>query len=962
MKKALVLYTFVLVLGIISYFNVPVHLFPVYQDNKVFVTVSIPGMTPSVIHHNYGLALKHDIESWDRVQSIYSKYSENSVRYEINARDVDDVDALHTHIQESLSKMPALPSYAPPVQVDSLKKSNLAKLATVHLQDMSDRQREFHDTRYVIEHLIFPLLRRINGISIRTDEPLHNTATVSIDRNTLIEHGLSFAEVSDILSNSTDFNLGAMTTAGIDASAEFQGSRNPEELLDTIISHNNNEILYLQDVAELTIDTQQQSFYSHYNSKPSFSIKLYLNREHSTVNASQQLEELVNELNVSTLASLNYNLLIEPAGVSVVSPAIMKMVISLLIGLILTVIVLVLFRIPGTLIGLTFGAIPFSLSVTVISMWYFGISFNVYSLAALAFTIGAVLDAPILWFYLRGERSKHLLYALLFSTLTSIGAIVPFIVDSSPAFIAISQMAVIFVVMLTASLVYTVLFYVFSIQTQSLASLDQTGKRTLEGSKPGLLYTVIILAMIGCVSSITLGKYIFNPSYIKTGSTMFFVESPFEYNEHKQNQVLSRLDEAAEAFKQKYTESSLEYQSFSNPVNGTGVKFIVRDLDVMEEVANQFPEYMSQHGFNVYNQRDQFYSQPQKLLEAYIHYPYREGELTLEKLHSLRQQLATEESISMIQFTPGEQNVFHKVTLKPNQDAISKTDLSTVEVQRVIRGLSIGTYLQTYNQDGLIYHLFLKSGTNLSSTLLKTTLIDGDNPTLLSDLLLSQLSLNFSEQLNDNGRPVLRIKLVLSDDYTVTEFIDTWDKKIKPKLVSAKPLSGDPTLTQETFANADDESTILLYSLFSVGIVLGLLLIYFDSGLKLAISLISIVLSIGLLFALIIGVSSLFGMRINSILVAPILMVAGISVNTCIIILGSGKQFSYDLVYERTVTRLKPLLITIVTTIAGSLPLLFIVSNVTSAYNLSVIVLSAGVVVSSMAMLYLLHVFGKVFK
>lgn len=165
-----------------------------------------------------------------------------------------------------------------------------------------------------------------------------------------------------------------------------------EELKDVPITTSAGQIVHLSDIAEVHYSTKDAESYSRYNGNDNVSININKNQNSSAVALSKSVTKVVDKLNQE---NPNINIEIINDSSVTINDSISSVAETLVLGIILSMLVLFLFF--GDLKGsfIVGCSMPVSLLVTFILMSFMGFSLNMVTMGALVIGIGMMVDNAI---------------------------------------------------------------------------------------------------------------------------------------------------------------------------------------------------------------------------------------------------------------------------------------------------------------------------------------------------------------------------------------------------------------------------------------------------------------------------------------------------------------------------------------------------------------------------------------
>jgi CzcA family heavy metal efflux pump len=169
---------------------------------------------------------------------------------------------------------------------------------------------------------------------------------------------------------------------------------NLEELQNLIISNDGKRILRLKDIANVKIAEQTEYIRVNANGKSAILVAVVKQPNANLIDITNGVQQKITELNNRIL----------PKGVKMtpyyvqadfVNDSIRSVLDSLLIGLLLAMVVAIIFLRSLKSSAVILITIPITLGFTFIALYFFGYTFNIMTLGAIAASIGLIIDDAI---------------------------------------------------------------------------------------------------------------------------------------------------------------------------------------------------------------------------------------------------------------------------------------------------------------------------------------------------------------------------------------------------------------------------------------------------------------------------------------------------------------------------------------------------------------------------------------
>ncbi len=253
--------------GIVSYFNMPRSEDPQFDISITLIEVIYPGASPTDIETLVVDPLEEEFANIDNIKKIESQIKNGGARIEITFHYGSDPELAYNKIQLAVSAVkPSLPDG---VQDLLVLKATPTAVAIVQFalwtEPTNYKQMEFY------AKLLEKRLETIESVK-KADIWGYPQQVVAVDLNLdlLVHHNISTTQVTQVLqgraTNITPGFVNANTRRfNVKASGNFEKL---EQLENTIIVSNDDFLIRLKDVAEISFASQEPSYLAYYDKKP----------------------------------------------------------------------------------------------------------------------------------------------------------------------------------------------------------------------------------------------------------------------------------------------------------------------------------------------------------------------------------------------------------------------------------------------------------------------------------------------------------------------------------------------------------------------------------------------------------------------------------------------------------------------------------------------------------------------
>ena len=379
-----------LVSGLISFFTIPVEVFPENDLDIVQIRVEYPGATPDEIQNSIIQRIEEQIEGVDGIKEVTATAGSGFGVVRIEMLRGEDTTAKLDEIKAEVDRITTFPGEAEEPEVIELSsRSEVVQIGLVG--NVSERTLRELAFQVKDELSLRPEISFVNVNSVRDYE-----VSIEVSNNNLRAYGLSLPQIANIVGQeSLDLPGGEVDTASEEITLITRGRNYTQKEFEEIVvlSGENGAQVQLSEVATVKDAFEESDLVTMYNDQPAAFVGVYRIGE-------ERVQTIINAVYDYLETDLKPSL---PEGVDVIlwdnDAEDLEARLNLLLrngsfGLILVILILTLFldlRVAGwTALGIF---VAFVGAFTVMSQ--VGMSINQMSLFGFILAIGIVVDDAI---------------------------------------------------------------------------------------------------------------------------------------------------------------------------------------------------------------------------------------------------------------------------------------------------------------------------------------------------------------------------------------------------------------------------------------------------------------------------------------------------------------------------------------------------------------------------------------
>ncbi len=389
----MVLFTVLILGGLLSYTSLGYELIPKFASNVVSVTTVYPGASPSEVENTVTKKIEDAVSSLENIKKIEAKSFESISNVVITLNAGADADYALNDAQRRVNAVLAdLPDDADP---PSLNKFSLSDLPIITLSAAAKMDESaFYD---LMDNRVAPALSRISGVAqVNLIGGQEREIQVNMDADKLQGYGLSVPQIRQaILSSNLDFPTGSVQTREQDITIRLQGKyKSVDELRSLVVSSKNGVQVRLGEVADVQDTQKDVEKIARVNQKNAIAVQIVKQSDANAVAISEDVQKQLVKLQDEYKANGLVLTIANDSSVFTLESA-EAVIHDLILAIVLVAVVMLFFlhSIRNALIVMV--AIPASLIATFIGLKLFGYTLNLMTLLALSLVVGILVDDAI---------------------------------------------------------------------------------------------------------------------------------------------------------------------------------------------------------------------------------------------------------------------------------------------------------------------------------------------------------------------------------------------------------------------------------------------------------------------------------------------------------------------------------------------------------------------------------------
>lgn len=596
-------------MGIFSQKHLPMEIFPNAELPVLSVNIRATSnleLDPTYVENHAAIPVEGAISSLDGVEKIETYISSSGVSIRVALKQNVDLKYAFLQLEQNIK---SISKNIPEEFTCTVNKSSAGSASDNFMQLQILGEDDIDYVRNIVDKDITPYLESVDGIAeVRIVGGRQKSIEVIID----LERCKALNLTPSIISSKISANLAEKTFAGsvyennkryfVNVTAEYLAT---EDLGSIVVAEGP---ILLKDIAEIHFGVKEEDSYSRVNGKEVVTCRLYKSPLTNVIDLSEKVRAEIDRLN-EEIASKGISIDIQEDQAEIMSDNINEIINLAISGAFLAIFVLFLFLRKIHIVSIVAFAIPISVFSSFYFFYLFGISINTLTLTGIALAVGMLLDNSIVVmeniYRLKAtgmptdeacvQGTEEVWKAVLAATITTIMVFLPFLfADRYEVKLIGEHIGVSIVATLTISLVVALLlipmavnailkrkpndvnFSKLSLHNRLVQIYMAILKMSLRRPAQVIISALVVLLVTVVLStSLTLNTL----REIQTNTFNVYITPPTGY-------TLQKTDDMIRLFEDELLEVK-EIKTFTSDISEDNVDITIRLKDDFEKINNK---------------------------------------------------------------------------------------------------------------------------------------------------------------------------------------------------------------------------------------------------------------------------------------------------------------------------------------------------------------------------------------
>ena len=388
----LVVFIGVIILGIYSFFYLPVDFFPKLEPPIITVFTFYQGANASDIEENITKRLEDNFSTLTNLKKITSTSKENTSVLMLEFEWGKNLDEATNEVRDALGRAERyLPADAEKPVIFKFSASMVPVIIYSVTADQS-----YAALTDILDNKVVAPLNRIDGVGsvMMIGGPIR-AVMVDIDPRKLDAYNLSLEQIGNALrTENIDMPAGNIEMGMVNYPVRVEGRfTNSDQVKDIIISNVNSKVVYLKDVATVRDDLKKATLDDKTNGRKSVRLMVQKQSGANTVQVAKDVKAKLAEVTGSLPEDVKIETVIDTSDY--IQKSISNLTETIYFAILFVILIVLFFLGSWRATFIVFLSIPTSLIVSFIYLFLTDNSLNIITLSSISIAIGLVVDDAI---------------------------------------------------------------------------------------------------------------------------------------------------------------------------------------------------------------------------------------------------------------------------------------------------------------------------------------------------------------------------------------------------------------------------------------------------------------------------------------------------------------------------------------------------------------------------------------
>ena len=377
-----------IVFGISSVFNATLEQMPDMDQPMMIIMANYSGASPEDMDELVTQLIEDQVSTLEGVKSMSSTTSEGRSMIMLEYDYDTDMDEAYSDLTKSLNSIRDLPDDVEPTVMEMNKNAQASMMLTI----ANPSQENLYD---YVDQKIVPELEKLSTVAeVSTMGGSSEYIKIELMSDMMDQYNVSISDIKSAMSAANlSYPSGSAESGNLDLSVSTLTQHDTlDELLEMPITVSGNKIVYLEDIAVVSYAEEQKGGVSRYNGEETISISLTKQQSSTAMDLSKQVQKIIKSLQND---DDDLTITVARDEADSIQDSLKDVAETMVMAVVISMIIIFLFFGDFKASLIVGSSIPTSILMSLIVMTRAGFTLNIITMSGLVLGVGMMVDNSI---------------------------------------------------------------------------------------------------------------------------------------------------------------------------------------------------------------------------------------------------------------------------------------------------------------------------------------------------------------------------------------------------------------------------------------------------------------------------------------------------------------------------------------------------------------------------------------
>ena len=377
-----------IVFGISSVFNATLEQMPDMDQPMMIIMANYSGASPEDMDELVTQLIEDQVSTLEGVKSMSSTTSEGRSMIMLEYDYDTDMDEAYSDLTKSLNSIRDLPDDVEPTVMEMNNNAQASMMLTI----ANPSQENLYD---YVDQKIVPELEKLSTVAeVSTMGGSSEYIKIELMSDMMDQYNVSINDIKSAMSAANlSYPSGSAESGNLDLSVSTLTQHDTlDELLEMPITVSGNKIIYLEDIAVVSYAEEQKGGVSRYNGEETISISLTKQQSSTAMDLSKQVQKIIKSLQND---DDDLTITVARDEADSIQDSLKDVAETMAMAVVISMIIIFLFFGDFKASLIVGSSIPTSILMSLIVMTRAGFTLNIITMSGLVLGVGMMVDNSI---------------------------------------------------------------------------------------------------------------------------------------------------------------------------------------------------------------------------------------------------------------------------------------------------------------------------------------------------------------------------------------------------------------------------------------------------------------------------------------------------------------------------------------------------------------------------------------